>query len=68
MLEWIIKQKDWVFSGIGTSIILGIISFIIGYVTKGIVYNFKDKSVNKVTQKNNEIQNGDMVGRDKYGK
>ncbi len=56
MLDWLMKNKEWVFSGIGVAVLTAIVGWI--WSKKG-----KDEAGTHITQQSNV--NGDNVGRDK---
>lgn len=57
IINWIIENREWVFSGIGGTILIGIIGFIRKRFSKASV---GEKSI-KIEQKN-EAQNATQIG------
>lgn len=57
MINWMIENREWVFSGIGVTTLLGIIGFIRKRFTKD---SDGEKSI-KIAQKN-ESQNSTQIG------
>lgn len=57
MINWMIENREWIFSGIGVTILLGII----GFIRKRFIKNFDEKKSIKIEQKN-EGQNTTQIG------
>lgn len=57
IINWIIENRDWVFSGIGVTILLGIINLIHKFFSKA----NKPKDTIKINQKN-EGQDNTVIG------
>lgn len=57
IIAWVIENREWIFSGIGVTILIGIIGFIRKIITK----DSNNKKIISIEQKN-EGQNATQIG------
>ena len=57
IINWVIENREWIFSGIGVTILIGIIGFIRKIITK----DSNNKKIIRIEQKN-EGQKATQIG------